>query len=200
MHIIGLTGGIGSGKSVVAGYFQEFGIPVIDADRIGHDLLDQDEALQNKLVNSFGETILNNGSISREQLAASVFSQPAMRKQINAVMHPAILNEAAKRCQEHALAGHKACIIEAALFGEAGRKEPWLHKLILVLARKSLRIERLMQNRNFSEAEAIKRMEAQCLPESKIEMADWIIENNGDCIALQEKVSEIASAIHLLVE
>jgi len=196
MRIIGLTGGIGSGKSAAAACFREAGIPVIDADGIGHVLLEQNPEIRNALICAFGDSILaKDGAISRERIAESVFQNASYRQQLNAILHPAIIAEVGRQCTEYHRQGNDAIIVEAALIGESEQRDPWLSGLILVLASESIRIERLVRFRNFSHEEAVRRIAAQKPPEQKRALADWVIENSGDMDALRKQVLGIVAVI-----
>jgi len=196
MNIIGLTGGIGCGKSAAAAYFREAGVPVIDADAAGHELLESDANLRAAVVGSFGGDIIGqDGALSREKLAARVFTDPDARRRLNALLHPAIIAEVGRRCAALNEAGHESVIVEAALIGEGGRRDPWLSGIILVLAEEQIRMERLMRYRQFTREEAQRRMAAQTPPETKAAFADWIIDNNADRDGLRLQVMKIADAI-----
>jgi len=197
MKIIGLTGGIGSGKSAAAQCFRDAGIPVIDADRAGHDLLENDPLIRQTVTEIFGDGIMApDGVISREKVAARTFGDVAARKRLNALLHPAIIVEVGKRCAAHHAEGHDTVIVEAALIGESGQRDAWLTGLILVLASEAVRIDRLMQCRNFSREEAMRRIAAQTPPENKRVIADWVIENNGDLETLRTRVVQVAEEIN----
>ncbi len=196
MKIIGLTGGIGSGKSQAAAYFREAGIPTIDADAIGHQILESDRDIRNALISTFGATITNDGAaIDRGKLAERVFADSSARKQVNALVHPAIIAEVSRQCAALYEAGRNTIIVEAALLAESGNQDPWLTALALVLASEQTRIERLTRHRGFTREEAQQRIAAQTIPESKKNAARWIIENNGDLDALHARVQEIAMEI-----
>ncbi|MCK5863228.1 MAG: dephospho-CoA kinase [Candidatus Hydrogenedentes bacterium] len=196
MKIIGITGGIGSGKSVAADYFRKAGIPVIDTDKTGHDLLENNTTVQKAVIADFGDDITEDGkTISREKLAALIFTDTLSRQRLNAILHPEIIAEVKRYCTVLQEAGKRAVLVEAALIGESKHKEPWLTALILVAASESVRIKRLMQYRDFSREEAQRRIAVQTPPEKKIALADWIIDNNSHLEALQTQVLQIAEEI-----
>lgn len=196
MKRIGLTGGIGCGKSAAAAYFRDAGIPVIDADGVGHLLLDGDAETRAAVVAAFGDNVIGeDGAIARDRLAAHVFSDAAARAQLNAILHPAIINAVSRQCAALEEEGRHVVIIEAALLGEHGRREPWLTGLILVLASEETRINRLVQNRRFSREEAQRRIAAQTPPESKRPIADWIIQNDGDMQTLRQQVEKLVAEL-----
>lgn len=194
-RIYGLTGGIASGKSEAGRRFAELGIPVIDADRIGHELLDSDPGIREAILSAFGEGVLTCGKICREKLGARVFGNDRALKQLNAIIHPAIKATIAERCRTLAEARHEAVIVDAALLAEDGKLDSWLDGLILVLCPDEARVTRLMTRRGMSEREARVRIGAQTPPETKVRLADWVIDNAGSIEDLRARVSEIAEVI-----
>ena len=195
MRIVGLTGGIGSGKSEAARRFVELGIPVIDADKVGHEVLDPRTEVFEALVATFGEDVVSGGAIDRSKLAAVAFADAASVGKLNAITHPAIIGRIAKQCAALAQEGHEAVIIEATIVAEEGQREPWLDGLILVTCREDLRLARILAARDMDAAEARRRMAAQTPPETKAPLADWVIENEGSLEDLRRRVDEIAEAI-----
>jgi dephospho-CoA kinase len=195
LRLIGLTGGTGSGKSTAARRFGARGLPVVDADRIGHELLEPGGAAERAVVEAFGEGITTSGIIDRAKLGAKVFGQPALLAQLNALVHPPLIMEVARRCQAHGAQGAQAVIIDAALLGEKGEKDPWLEDIILVSAPPELRIARLVQGRGISEETARQRVRVQTDPESKRPFCRWVIDNSGDLDRLHAQVDAIAEEI-----
>ena len=195
MRIVGLTGGIGSGKSEAGRRFAEIGIPVIDADKVGHEVLEPGAEAFGAVVAAFGEDVVSAGTIDRAKLAALAFSDAESLGTLNAITHPAIIGRIAKRCAALAQEGHKAAIVEATVVAEAGRREPWLNGLILVTCREDLRLARILAARDMDAAEAQRRMDAQTPPETKAPLADWVITNEGSIEELRRRVDEIAEAI-----
>lgn len=195
MRIYGLTGGTGSGKSEVARRFVELGIPVIDADQAGHDVIEPGGPGVRAIVEAFGDLVLTNGAVDRGKLAALVFADKTALAKLNAIVHPLIGQVIAERCSEWAAKGHDVVVLDAALLAENGKREPWLHGLILVTANRDLRFSRLVTLRAMDPDEARRRIEAQTPPETKIPAADWIIENEGTLEALRARTDEIAAVI-----
>lgn len=192
MRIYALTGGIGSGKSEAARHFEAIGIPVIDADRIGHEVLEPGGAAERGVIDAFGEAVLTGGRIDRRKLAARVFGDSSALKLLNSLSHPAVLQEIGRRTAALAAAGHTRAIIEAALHAEDGRLADWMEGLILVTSPEALRIERLARHRGMPEAEARARIAAQTPPERKAAIARWIIKNDGDLAHLHKQVERVA--------
>jgi dephospho-CoA kinase len=192
MRIYALTGGIGSGKSEAARRFEALGIPVIDADRIGHEIIEPGGEAERGVIDAFGEDILSNGRIDRKKLADRVFGDPGALRLLNALTHPAVLREIARRTANLATAGNEKAIIEAALHAEDGTVADWMAGLILVSCPEEMRAERLVRHRSMTPEEARVRIAAQTPPERKAPLARWIIQNDGDLNHLQEQVEQVA--------
>jgi dephospho-CoA kinase len=195
MRIYGLTGGIGSGKSEVARRLVELGIPVIDADIVGHEILEPGGSAADAVIAAFGEAILTDGRVDREKLGAVVFDDEAARKKLNAIVHPVIARNIAERCAELVQQGHSSIVIEATLLAEDGQREPWMNGLILVLSSEDLRLSRLVRSRGMDPVDGRKRMAAQTPAEKKASLADWVIENNGTLDELRAATDRVADAI-----
>ncbi|MFA6239718.1 MAG: dephospho-CoA kinase [Candidatus Hydrogenedentales bacterium] len=195
MKIYGLTGGIASGKSEVAKILSQEGIPVIDADAIGHAVLEPKGAGFQKVLGAFGDQILTGGRIDRAKLSARVFADATLRQALNSIVHPLIQNEVARECVVLAGRGHKLAVIEAALLGENGKKDPFLSGLILVTCPQETRLQRLLHNRGMTLEEAQGRIAAQALPESKLALCDHVIDNSGEIAATRERVLELAKEL-----
>ena len=196
MRIFGLTGGIGCGKSEAARAFERRGIPVIDADRVGHALIAPGGSAYDAVVRAFGNGILaEDGRIDHARLAARVFVDPEACNQLNAITHPAIYAEIARRCAELGEGGAQTVVVEAALLGENGRTNPMFEGLILVSCPVHERLRRLTEQRGMDRAEAERRIAAQSDPESKRALAKWVIVNDTDLDGLQQQVDAVVVAI-----
>ncbi len=198
MRIFGLTGGIGSGKSQAARAFERRGVPVIDADRVGHAVIEPGGAAHDAVVRAFGGGILTeDGCIDHAKLAARAFADPDARCQLNAITHPAIYAEIGRRCMECAEQGARNIIVEAALIGEDGRVNPLFEGIILVSCPVQERLRRLTEQRGMERAEAERRVAAQSDPEAKRSLAKWVINNGGDLENLQKQVEAIVGEMVL---
>ncbi len=195
MKIIGLTGGTGSGKSTAARRFEEHGIAVVDADRIGHELLAPGGAGVQPVLDAFGDGILTSGIIDRAKLGALVFNDPARLEQLNGLVHPLLFAEIARRIQQCAAQDSPAVVIDAALLGERGEKEPWLDALILVSAPEEVRVQRLVQGRDTPQDVAWQRVRAQSDPERKRAYSTWVVDNGGSLEHLLAQVDAIAEEL-----
>jgi dephospho-CoA kinase len=195
LRILGLTGGIGAGKSAAAGRFLEQGVPVLDADRIGHETLMPGGLAEAAVREEFGEGILTNGRIDRDKLARLVFGTPERLQALNAMVHPAVRETLSERVARLADDGHRVVLIEAALHGEDGQLREPLQGLVLVMASEETRLRRLMETRGMEETEAQRRIEAQMDPAQKLHLADWVIHNDRDLIHLHRQVDTIAQEL-----
>jgi len=195
MKVYALTGGIGAGKSEVARLFIDRGVPVIDADRIGHEATEPGGVAERDVREAFGEGIITDGKIDRKKLAAVVFNSPAALTRLNSLVHPAVLREISRRTAELAQAGHPAILIEAALHAEDGRVQDWMAGLILVDCPLDIRVRRLVEKRGMTEADARARIASQTPPEKKAPLARWIIRNNAGLDQLRLEVDRVAQQL-----
>lgn len=173
---VGVTGGIGSGKTLVCRIFGLLGIPVFDADKEAKDLMTTDPVLVHAITDEFGEqTYLKDGSLNRTFLAERVFHDETALKKLNALVHPAVI-----RAGEVWAASQKApyTIKEAALLFESGSYKKNDYN-ILVTAPKALRVSRVMERDGVTEAHVDARMENQWPDEKKETLTDFIIINDG---------------------
>lgn len=192
MRVYGLTGGMGCGKSEVARVFRQRGIPVIDADRLGHDAIAPGGEAEQAVREAFGESILTEGAIDRRKLGPLVFGDDGARARLNALVHPIIRKQIKERCRELRDQGHKAVVIDAALLAEDGAAPECLTGLILVSASEETRIERLMASRGLSREETAQRLAAQTPPERKRPLATHVIDNEDTLEALRARAREMA--------
>lgn len=195
MLIAGLTGGTGSGKSTAARRFEEHGIAIVDADREGHALIAPGGRAEEAVLKRFGDTIITCGTIDRGKLGALVFNDPVELDALNAIMKPLIAEAIGARCAAFAEAGKPATIVDAALLGDGGTVDPWMEGLILVLSPTALRVKRLVEARDLSEAHARQRIASQVDPDQKRSIARWVIENDGSLEALRAKVDLVAGDV-----
>jgi dephospho-CoA kinase len=191
---IGLTGGIGSGKTTVANIFKVLGIPVFDADTVAKDLMENDPELKEKLIAQFGPLVFDQGKLNRKWLAGIVFQDPYQLNLLNAMVHPMTLKAA-----EHWFVGNDAPygIKEAALLFEAGAGAG-LDYIIGVFAPQHIRIQRVMQRDGLSREEVLRRMQQQVDDIIKMKLCDFVIVNDDQqlltqqVLALHQKFVELA--------
>ena len=171
---IGLTGGIGSGKSTVAKVFEVLGIPVYYADDAAKKLMNEDEELKEKIKKEFGESIYKEEKLDRKKLAGIVFTSPEKLNLLNALVHPATLKDAETWMQKQTT---PYCIKEAALIFESGAHEH-LDYVIGVTAPAPLRILRTMQRDGVTKEEVFARMDKQMDETIKIKLCDFVFTND----------------------
>jgi dephospho-CoA kinase len=177
---VGLTGSIASGKSTVAKRLKDRGIPVIDLDKVGHEVLRRRHEAFEPVVAEFGDGILGpDGEIDRKKLGAVVFGDPAARERLNQIMHPRIREEEARRVQAMADDGVKAVVTEAALLIESGQKKRF-DFFVVVGCDPAIQVARLMKRDGSSVEEAKRRIDAQLSFEQKKAEADWVIDTSGE--------------------
>jgi len=173
--MIGLTGGIGSGKSVVAKIFTTLGIPVFDADEEAKHMMQSNPEMKSKLIEQFGSSIYYASGLQKEKLAAIVFNDPYQLQLLNAIVHPVTIqaakNWAAKQNSPYV-------IKEAALIFESGAADG-LFKVIGVTAPLSLRLQRVMQRDGVPKEQVEARMQHQISDTIKMRLCDYVIENSN---------------------
>jgi len=195
---IGLTGGIGSGKTTVAGIFEVLGVPVYYADAAAKRMMNEDEVLKKNIIHHFGKESYSNDILDRAYLASVVFSDPEKTKLINSLIHPATIADAEK-WMEHQKVPY--AVKEAALIFEAGAERN-LDLVIGVQSPVELRIQRAMQRDNISEKDVLTRMEKQMPEEEKMSRCDIIIFNDEkellipQVVAVHEKLLRNIERVH----
>lgn len=190
---IGLTGGIGSGKSTVADFLRKKGIKVFDADRLAKELMTSDEELKRELIKEFGEETFSGGELNREYLANTIFVNPAKVEKINSIVHPVVKNKLTSLMNKE-LEKSNLVAAEAALIFEADMTEMFDY-IWVVTADEETRIKRVMERSGLSREEIIKRMENQIPEKEKISRADFVFYNNNSVEKLEENVSFMLSII-----
>ncbi|MFN8265330.1 MAG: dephospho-CoA kinase [Chitinophagaceae bacterium] len=179
---IGLTGGIGSGKSMVAHVFELLGIPVYSADAAAKKLMNEDEQLKQQLIHYFGTGTYSNGLLNRQYLASIVFTNKEKLELLNSIVHPVTIADAERWFQSQ-----KApyALKEAALLFESGAAEG-LDAVIGVTAPETLQIKRVMDRDGVTAAEVKKRMNNQVEETIKIRLCDYVITNNDQQLILPQ--------------
>ncbi len=180
--IIGLTGGIGSGKSVVAKVFATLGIPVFNADEEAKQIMQSSPEIKTKLIQQFGSSIYNEIGLQKEKLAAIVFNDPFQLQLLNAIVHPVTI-QAAKDWAEKQTSPY--VIKEAALIFESGSAEG-LSKVIGVTAPLSLRIHRVMQRDGVTKDQVEARMRNQISETIKMRLCDFVIYNDNQQMVIPQ--------------
>jgi len=181
---VGLTGGIACGKSFIAAAFGKLGCHVIEADEVGHEVLEPGGEAYDGVVAAFGSGILTDGRIDRARLAEIVFPHPEQLERLNAIVHPAVRERAARQFQELAAADPRGiAVYVAAILIESGAYRE-VDKIIVVSCNRDQQIERamhraLVRGETATEASVLARLERQMPLEKKKEFADFIIDTSG---------------------
>jgi dephospho-CoA kinase len=192
--VIGILGGIGSGKSTIAAEFAKLGCKVIDADRIAHELLDE-PVVREKVVGLFGQTVLDSsGKIDREKLAEAAFADDLMLASLNRIIHPPVLQQTQELIEKFESQNQvKAIVLDMPLLVEVGWHKR-CDKLIFVNCGKKLRLQRA-KKMGFNENQVKIRENFQISLDNKASLADNTVENNSDFSAIAKQVTGIFSYI-----
>jgi dephospho-CoA kinase len=200
MLVVGLTGGIATGKSTVSRMLAELGAVIVDADRIAHELQRPGQAVHAAIVEAFGAGSLTaTGEIDRAALGAIVFADPAARARLEALTHPAIVAESERRVAEAGRAGAAVCVVDAALLVETGRYRRF-DRLVVVVADEATQVARLMARNGCSREEALGRIRAQLPLGAKVAVADDVIDNSGNLAATGQQVRELYARLRGLAD
>ena len=189
--MIGLTGGIASGKSTVSNMFKELGITVIDADVEARLAVQQGEPAYKLIVSEFGEDILlENGEIDRPKLGSIIFYDSALRQRLNEITHPEVRKRMAQQMQEAVLNGEKAVVLDIPLLFE-GKLTYMVEKTILVYVDAETQLKRLMNRNALSKDEAKARIQSQMPLSEKVKLADAVIDNTGTIESTKQQLLAI---------
>ena len=192
MLIVGLTGGIASGKSLVAKVFQDLGAHVIDADKIVHELLEPDQQAWEEVVKYFGpEIVFPDKTIDRRKLGAIVFNDAEKRAWLNQCLHPKVFAVYTARVKHLcARAPHAIIVLDAALLIETGYHKK-MDKIVVVYADQEQQMERLTSRERFSREQALARIRSQMPLSEKRKQADYVIENTGTREETEQQARDI---------
>ncbi|NWF94320.1 MAG: dephospho-CoA kinase [Syntrophaceae bacterium] len=192
MLVVGLTGGVASGKTAVSRIWREEGAYLIDADQIARELVQPDMPAWHELQRAFGQEILQeDGSVDRRRLAKKVFSDPGQRDLLNRILHPRIKAEVARRVEEISRRDPDAIVVvDAALLIETGDYKE-MDRLVLVTSTEEQQIQRLRSRDGITVEEAEKVLSAQMSLEEKLKVADFIIRNEGSLEETNVRAREV---------
>ncbi|PAM95037.1 dephospho-CoA kinase [Flavobacterium sp. IR1] len=188
--IIGLTGGIGSGKTTIANYFQELGVPVYIADDGAKKVMRSDEVVK-RIKMAFGESIFEEGVLNRANLANIVFNNAEELKKLNAIVHPAVKKDFQAWLLQHK--NYTYVIYEAAILFESGTYKD-CDVIITVTAPEETRIERVLKRDNTTRAQVLSRMRMQLNDEIRISKSNYVI-NNDNLKKAKEEIVEIVKIL-----
>ena len=196
--VIGLTGGIGTGKSTVSQILKDRGFPVIDLDVISHEVIEFSSVVE-KIVQNFGREVLDedeagNCTISREKLGKIIFANKEKRLALNSIMHPEILKVMHKKILECKLEKNKIIFVEVQLLFEV-QWEKEFDYILLVAAKRDMQVRRVLERDKRSEEEAWNIINSQMSLDEKREKSDFVIENDGNMDDLNKKVDKFLKSL-----
>jgi dephospho-CoA kinase len=186
--IIGLTGGIATGKSTVSNIIRGQGIPVVDADIISREVVMPEKEAYEKIVACFGEQILNDDkTINRAGLGEIIFNDTEKRTMLNEIVHPAVRKEMRQQADDYLRSGESIVVMDIPLLFES-KLTHMVDRTWLVYATPEIQLQRLINRDHFSEKQAKSRIHSQMPITEKKELADVVINNNGSLSALENDV------------
>lgn len=193
--MIGLTGGIGSGKSTVAALLAEHGFPVVDADQLAREVVEPGQPALAELAEAFGQDVLHDdGSLNRPELAARAFVDKEHTELLNSITHPRIRQLREQRFRQAADTGADAVVYDMPLLVEQG-VDKHMDLTVVVDVDVEERIRRLVSTRGLTEEDARRRIAAQVDDAERLAAADVVIDNNGPVEALGEQVEQLVRVI-----
>ena len=193
--ILGLTGLIGSGKTTIAKFFSEHGFIVIDADRAGHEVLENDELVKIEIINGFGEDILDElGNIDRQKLGDIVFGNASMLEKLNNLVHPVIIDNIKSSIKSYRKNKKNNILVEAPLLIETDAKD-LVEKIIVIKTSKEKIFDRM--SKIFSKYKIENIMKSQMPVEEKLKYADFVIDNNGSLEDARRQAEGIIKGLNL---
>ncbi|MGE7120104.1 dephospho-CoA kinase [Peribacillus sp. NPDC046944] len=197
-QIIGITGGIASGKSSVSQYLRELGFVIVDADVASRAVVEPGEEAYLQVVKAFGEDLLlSDGTIDRAKLGSIIFHDQEKRLLLNRIVHPAVRNRMRQETEKALAAGAETVFMDIPLLFES-KLTFMVERTLLVYVDESVQLERLMNRNALTETDALARIHSQMPLKDKKELADAIVDNNGDIEETKKQVVEILKKWEIL--
>lgn len=191
-RILGLTGGIGSGKSAAAAVFANLGVTVIDVDHIAHELTVAQGAALGDIRKHFGEQVIGaDGALDRAAMRALVFSDVAARKQLEFILHPMIAAESRRRCRAAHESGSPYVVLVIPLLVESGTYRNRVARVAVVDCSEETQVTRVMARSGLAREEVLRIMASQATREIRLAAADDVIDNGGDLERLREQIAAL---------
>lgn len=198
MKVIGLTGGIATGKSTVLKMFQQKNIPVIDTDKIARDVMEINQAAYFKVVAYFGkEILLPTGDINRKKLGEIIFKNKEKREKLNSLVHPEVKKVVLEEIKYYQNLGHELVVVDVPLLFESNF-DKLCDITIVVYTEEHIQYERLMKRDNLSYEEAKRRIDAQMKLSEKVKLADFIIDNSSTIEETEKQLINLLNKICVL--
>jgi dephospho-CoA kinase len=195
VKLVGLTGGIASGKSTVAAILRRLGAVIINADELSREVVQPEQDAWKEIVTTFGSDILQEDkTLDRRKLRKIVFDNPEARKKLEAIIHPRVRSLAEKKISALAATGSSIIVYEVPLLFES-QIHLWLRPVILVACDVGTQKKRLLERDHLTEPEAQQHLDAQMSLEDKRKLADYVIENNGNLEELERQVRAVLQKI-----
>jgi dephospho-CoA kinase len=192
---LGLTGGIGSGKSTVARFLAEAGAAVVDADAIARESTAPMGLAMPAIADFFGpDFVTSTGALDREKMRQLIYSEPAARKQLESIIHPLVKLETENQAARATSAGHRCIVFDIPLLVESGTWRRHLDHVLVVDCTPEIQIKRVLVRNQLARAEVEKIIESQATREHRLSAADMVIEN--DQLSLEELAREVNQLIH----
>jgi len=196
VYKLGITGGIGSGKSTASAFFKKKDAFVIDADSEAKNLFTKNNNLTKRIITTFGPQVTTNNQLNLKRLSELVFSSKSLQNQLNEIIWPEVSQLMIEAAQKAEIEGLKLFIVDAALLLEAGFIE-FFNSILLITAYKPIRIERILNRKNIPKDQIEKRMALQMPELEKKKLANTTIENNGTLSDLHEKLENYWESLNL---
>ncbi|WP_434167526.1 dephospho-CoA kinase [Peribacillus frigoritolerans] len=197
-QIIGITGGIASGKSTVSLYLQELGFTIVDADLASRAVVEPGEEAYHQVVKAFGEDILlTDGNIDRVKLGSIIFNDQEKRVLLNGIVHPAVRNWMRVKTEAALSSGEETVFMDIPLLFES-KLTFMVDKTLLIYVDEQVQLQRLMNRNGLSETEALARINSQMPLADKKALADAVIDNNGDINETKRQVKAILSEWYVI--
>lgn len=193
--MVGLTGGIASGKTTVAKIMKRLGAAIVDADALSREVVEPGRDAWKAIVDTFGAEVLRpDQTLDRQKLRAVIFNNSTARKKLESIIHPRVRALAEERINQQAAAGYELVVYEVPLLFE-GNLHEWLRPVVLVACDADVQRQRLQQRDRLTPEEAQKHIDAQMSLEEKRRLADYVIENDGDLESLERQVEAVLKRI-----
>lgn len=195
--IIGLTGGIASGKSTVANMLRDKNIPIVDADIVAREVVEIGTDTYKKLVSEFGQEILNDDkTLNRPKLGSIIFQNQEKREKLNSIMHPSIRTSMKEKTQKYIEDGHEVVVMDIPLLFES-KLTHLVDKTLLVYVTEKTQLKRLMERNDLSEKEATDRIQSQMPLTEKVKLSHAVIDNNGSLTKTKQQLNDILTNWHI---